>query len=55
MNASTMNEFVKPTLVLTVICLIITLLLAISQNITEPIIEENNRLSLIHISEPTRP
>lgn len=43
MNASTMNEFVKPTLVLTVICLIITLLLAISQNITEPIIEENNR------------
>ena len=39
----TMNEFVKPTLVLTVICLIITLLLAISQNITEPIIEENNR------------
>ena len=38
MNASTMNEFVKPTLVLTVICLIITLL-----NITEPIIEENNR------------
>lgn len=38
-----MNEFVKPTVVLAVICLVITLLLAISQNITAPIIEENNR------------
>ena len=41
MNA--MNEFVKPTLVLAVICLVITMLLSISHEITQPIIEENDR------------
>ena len=41
MNA--MNEYVKPTLVLAIICLVITALLSISHEITQPIIEENDR------------
>lgn len=40
---SAMNEFVKPTLVLAVICLVITVLLSVSHEITEPIIAENER------------
>ena len=41
MNA--MNEFVKPTLVLAIICLVITALLSVSHEITQPIIQENER------------
>ena len=41
MNA--MNEFVKPTLVLAIICLVITALLSVSHEITQPIIDENER------------
>ncbi len=41
MNA--MNEFVKPTLVLGIICLVITVLLSVSHEITQPIIKENDR------------
>lgn len=41
MNA--MNEFVKPTLVLAIICLVITVLLSVSHEITQPIIQENER------------
>lgn len=40
---STMNEFVKPTLVLGIICLVITILLSVSHEITQPIIAENER------------
>lgn len=40
---NTMNEFVKPTLVLGIICLVITALLSISHEITQPIILENER------------
>ena len=41
MNA--MTEFVKPTLVLAIICLVITALLSVSHEITQPIIQENER------------
>ena len=38
MNA--MNEFVKPTLVPAIICLVITALLSVSHEITQPIIQK---------------
>lgn len=38
-----MKEFVVPTAVLGIICLVITAFLALTFNITQPIIEENNR------------
>lgn len=37
------KEFVKPTLVLAVICLVITACLSLTYEVTKPIIEENNR------------
>ncbi len=40
---NTMNEFVKPTLVLAVICLVITVLLSVCHEITQPIILEGER------------
>ena len=41
--SNAMNEFVKPTLVLGIICLVITLLLSVSHEVTQPIIAENER------------
>src|SRR5699024_12528133 len=38
-----LNEFVRPTLVLAIICLVITALLSVSHEITQPIIDENER------------
>ncbi len=40
-----MKEHIKPTLVLGLICLIITAILALTYNVTQPIITENNRLA----------
>ena len=39
-----MKEYIKPTIVLGMICLVITAFLAVTFNVTQPIIEENNRL-----------
>lgn len=44
------KEYIKPTLVLTVICLVITALLALTNEITQPIIEANN----LRIAEASR-
>lgn len=38
-----MKDYIKPTLVLGIICLVITAFLAATYNVTQPIIEENNR------------
>lgn len=38
-----MKEFVKPTLVLAIICLVITACLSLTYEVTKPIIEENDR------------
>ena len=38
-----MKDYIKPTLVLAVICLVITAALAVTNNVTLPIIDENNR------------
>lgn len=47
MNA--MNEFVKPTLVLAIICLVITALLSVSHEITQPIIDENEQQNCMRL------
>ena len=38
---NTWNDFVKPIVVLGVICLVTSLLLAVTNNVTAPIIAEN--------------
>ncbi|MBQ3588276.1 MAG: FMN-binding protein [Oscillospiraceae bacterium] len=44
-NNSTWNDILKPVVVLTVICLVVSGLLGLTNSITAPIIEENARLA----------
>ncbi len=44
MTKENFNEYIKPFVVLVVICLVVSALLACTHNVTEPIIEENARV-----------
>ena len=44
-NNSTWNDILKPVVVLTVICFVVSGLLGLTNSITAPIIEENARLA----------
>ena len=44
-NNSTWNDILKPVVVLTTICLVVSGLLGLTNSVTAPIIEENARLA----------
>ena len=44
MTKEVFNDYIKPFVVLVVICLVVSLLLAVTNSMTSPVIEENARL-----------
>lgn len=55
MSKQAFDEYIKPFLVLVVICLAVSFLLAFTNSVTEPIITENKRLEAIRTRQAVLP
>ena len=55
MSKEAFSEYIKPALVLVVICVVVSFLLAFTNSVTAPIVEENERVEAEHTRQAVLP